>query len=119
MALTDIDRDLLTRCLNDTASAWPDFVNRFLGLFVEVVNQAYRLRGRVPTAEETDEHCSEILFAILKDNLAVLREFRSESSLATFLCVVARRIVEHRLVADGRSSTSPTGKLSGQRKSRN
>ena len=36
---------------------------------------------------------SEVFLAIIQDNFATLRHFRGESSLATYLTVVARRVV--------------------------
>ena len=37
MALTAVDRALLQRCLNHEPGAWNDFVDRFLGLLLQLV----------------------------------------------------------------------------------
>jgi RNA polymerase sigma-70 factor (ECF subfamily) len=40
-----------------------------------------------------DDLCSEVLMAILSRDYAVLRRYRGHSSLATYLVVIARRVV--------------------------
>ena len=47
MALSEIDRNLLARCLAKNAEAWKDFVDRFLGCFEPISLSVY---GE-PTAE--------------------------------------------------------------------
>ncbi|HUG91691.1 MAG TPA: sigma-70 family RNA polymerase sigma factor [Planctomycetaceae bacterium] len=92
MALTEIDRNLLKRCLASEPGAWKDFVDRFLGLFVHVINHAAHSRSVRLSAEDVDDLCAEIFLALLADEAAVLRRFRGGSSLATYLTVIARRI---------------------------
>ncbi|MBW3540826.1 MAG: sigma-70 family RNA polymerase sigma factor [Planctomycetes bacterium] len=92
MALTEIDRTLLKRCLTAEAGAWKDFVDRFIGLFVHVVNHAAHARSVQLRPEDVDDLCAEIFLAILDDDAAVLRRFRGRSSLATYLAVIARRV---------------------------
>ena len=45
MSLSDIDRDLLQRCLCNGARAWEDFVDRFLGLVIHVINHTSESRS--------------------------------------------------------------------------
>jgi RNA polymerase sigma-70 factor (ECF subfamily) len=45
------------------------------------------------TPEDRDDLCSEVFLAVMDDDFAVLRHFRGQSSLATYLTVIARRIV--------------------------
>lgn len=93
MALTEIDRNLLTRCLTNQPGAWRDFVDRFLGLFVHVVNHTAQARS-VPTSPDlVDDLCAEVFVRLLDNDFAVLRRFRGHSSLATYLTVVSRRII--------------------------
>ncbi len=42
MALSEIDRNLLDRCLQRKPRAWEDFVDRFMGLVVHVVSHTAR-----------------------------------------------------------------------------
>lgn len=95
MALTEIDRNLLKRCLAEEPGAWKDFVDRFIGLFVHVVTHTAHARSVRLTSEDVDDLCAEVFLALLADKFAVLRRFRGESSLATYLTVVARRVVVH------------------------
>jgi len=93
VALTEIDRNLLNRCLGREPGAWKDFVDRFIGLFVHVINHTAHARNARLTPQDVDDLCAEIFVALLADDLAILRRFRGNSSLATYLTVVARRIV--------------------------
>ena len=56
-------------------------------------------------AEDRDDLAAEVFLAIVKDDLALLRRFRGQSSLATYLPVVSRRIVVHELLKK-KSATS-------------
>jgi RNA polymerase sigma-70 factor (ECF subfamily) len=93
VALTEIDRNLLSRCVANQPGAWRDFVDRFLGLFVHVVNHTAHARSVPLSPELVDDLCSEVFVRLLENDYAVLRRFRGHSSLATYLTVVARRIV--------------------------
>lgn len=92
MALTEIDRNLLKRCLAEEPGAWKDFVDRFIGLFVHVIHHTAHARSVVVRPEDVDDLCAEIFLALLANDYAVLRQFRGRSSLATYLSVVARRV---------------------------
>lgn len=93
MALTEIDRNLLKRCLAEEPGAWKDFVDRFLGLFIHVVQHTAHVRSVRLTQEDVDDLCAEVFVTLLADKYAVLRNFRGMSSLATYLTVIARRVV--------------------------
>lgn len=98
MALSEIDRHLLERCLSRQTGAWEDFVDRFLGLVVHVVNHSAQSRSIRLTQQDREDLSAEVLLALVKDDFAVLRHFRGQSSLATFLTVVARRVVVRSLL---------------------
>jgi RNA polymerase sigma-70 factor, ECF subfamily len=93
VALTEIDRNLLTRCVTNQPGAWRDFVDRFLGLFVHVINHTAHARSVPLTPELVDDLCSDVFVRLLDEDYAILRRFRGHSSLATYLTVIARRIV--------------------------
>ena len=112
MALSEIDRNLLERCLRRNPRAWEDFVDRFLGLVIHVINHTAQARSVRLSPEDRDDLASEVFLAIIKDDFAVLRHFRGLSSLATYLTVVARRIVVRQMLR--RRSTSPLGDGKGQ-----
>ena len=98
MVLTEIDRGLLERCLQRKPRAWEDFVDRFIGLAVHVVCHTVQIRGLRIGPEDRDDLVSEVFLGVLRDDFAVLRHFRGQSSLATYLTVVARRIVVRAIV---------------------
>jgi len=98
VALSDIDRDLLERCIARKPRAWEDFVDRYLGLVVHVVNHSARSRSLKISAEDREDLCAQVLLEIIKDDFAVLRHFRRQASLATYLAVIARRVVIRELL---------------------
>ncbi len=98
MGLSEIDRTLLERCLARKPRAWEDFVDRFMGLVMHVVQHSSQARSIRLTPEDRDDLCAEVFLSLVKDNFAILRHFRGQSSLATYLTVVARRIVVKELL---------------------
>src|SRR6185295_15704777 len=98
VALSDIDRQLLQRCLARHPRAWEDFVDRFLGLVVHVVTHTAHARSIQVSPHDLEDLASEVFVAILADDFAVLRRFRGQSSLATYLTVIARRVVVKELL---------------------
>ena len=99
MALTDRDRSLLERCLARDSSAWREFVDRFSGLFVHVIHHTAEARSVELSSNDTDDLCAEIFLAILANDFAILRRFKGESSLATYLAVISRRIVVREVIS--------------------
>lgn len=93
MALTEIDRRILKQCLARAPGAWEDFVDRFIGVIVHVVRHTAHARSVPLTPDDLDDLCSEVFVVLLKDDFAVLRSFRGDSSLSTYLTVIARRVV--------------------------
>jgi RNA polymerase sigma-70 factor (ECF subfamily) len=99
VALSEIDRNLLERCLQKRPRAWEDFVDRFMGLVLHVIRHTAQARSIRLAPEDRDDLCAEVFLAIIRNDFAVLRNFRGQSSLATYLTVVARRIVVRELLA--------------------
>lgn len=98
MALSDLDRNLLDRCLSGKPRAWEDFVDRFMGLVVHVVNHSAQCRSINLSAADREDLAADVFFAIVDNDMAVLRHFRGRSSLATYLTVVARRVVVRKMI---------------------
>jgi RNA polymerase sigma-70 factor (ECF subfamily) len=92
VALTEIDLNLLKRCLAQEPGAWKDFVDRFIGLFVHVIHHTAHARSARLSPEDVDDLCAEVFLSLLANRSAVLRQFRGQSSLATYLTVIARRV---------------------------
>ncbi len=97
MVLSDPDRSLLSRCLSGTDGAWEQFIERYLALITHVVSAAGKTRlGAIPD-QWRDDIVAEVLLAIVDNDFAVLRHFRGQSSLGTYLVVVARRVAVRKL----------------------
>lgn len=118
MAFSDIDRQLLQRCLARQPRAWEDFVDRFLGLVVHVVAHTGRSRSIAIGSQDQEDLVAEVFTALLADDFAVLRRFRGQSSLATYLTVVARRVVVRELlkrrIVPNQADTSDIGEVAEQ-----
>jgi RNA polymerase sigma-70 factor (ECF subfamily) len=98
VALSDLDRNLLKRCLAQAPRAWEDFVDRFLGLVVHVINHSAQSRSIRITEQDREDLAADVFLAIVSDDFAILRRFRGDSSLATYLTVIARRVVIRELL---------------------
>ena len=109
MALSEIDRRLLQRCLTGEARSWEEFVDRFMGLVLHVVDHSATARGTALSPEDREDVVAEVFLAIVHHDFRVLRGFRGDSSLATYLTVIARRIAVHQLAE--RQSQVPLDRL--------
>jgi RNA polymerase sigma-70 factor, ECF subfamily len=112
VALSEIDRNLLQRCLARKPRAWEDFVDRYMGLVVHVVNHSAQSRSMRLTPEDREDLVSQVFLNIVRQDLALLRHFRGESALATYLTVVVRRIVVREILK--RKSTSQLNTHDGE-----
>ncbi|MBI85681.1 MAG: RNA polymerase subunit sigma-70 [Planctomycetaceae bacterium] len=112
MALSEIDRNLLDDCLARRPRSWEGFVDRFVGLVIHVINHTAQSRAIQLTPEDRDDLAADVFLAIVQNDLAVLRRFRRQSSLATYLTVVSRRIVVKELLR--RKAPSSLGMLAEQ-----
>lgn len=97
VVLSNVDRHLLQRCLSHEQSAWQEFVDRFLGLGVHVVDHTLQCRDQKIAPDLREDLISEIFLNLLRDDMLVLRNFKGNSSLATYLTVVARRVVVRKI----------------------
>lgn len=97
MVLSDRDRDLMTRCLAGDDGAWEDFIDRYLALLTHVVTGSANLKFPSLPTYIRDDIVAEILLALVDNDFAILRRFREQSSLGTYLVVIARRITVRRL----------------------
>ena len=107
VALSEIDRQLLDRCLEGQGQAWQTFVDRFSGLIDHVVRHTAQARSVTLSEADIEDLCSQVFVEILRDQCALLRRFRRKASLATYLTVVARRIVVRELLRRQRQTAPP------------
>ncbi len=107
--LSEYDRKLLARCLDKEPKSWEDFVDRYMGLVIHVINHSAQCRSIRLTAEDREDLAGEVFWNIVRNDFALLRHFRGESSLATYLTVITRRIVVAKLL-----KRKPTANLGEQ-----
>jgi RNA polymerase sigma-70 factor (ECF subfamily) len=98
VALSEYDRKLLARCLDKEPKSWEDFVDRYMGLVIHVINHSAQCRSLRLTNEDREDLAGEVFWNIVRNDFALLRQFRGESSLATYLTVITRRIVVAKLL---------------------
>lgn len=94
----EIDRNLLARCLEREPGAWKEFVDRFAGLFAHVIQHTANARSIPLTPHDIDDLAADVFLALLANNSDILRRFRGESSLSTYLTVICRRIVVQEMI---------------------
>lgn len=98
MALSEIDKNLLDRCLARKPGSWEDFVDRFLGLVTHVVNHTAQSRSMKLSPQDREDLCADVFLSIVRDEFAVLKHFRAQCSLSTYLTVIARRVAVRELL---------------------
>jgi RNA polymerase sigma-70 factor (ECF subfamily) len=98
VSLSEFDRQLLDHCLAGSPRAWKDFVDRFLGLVVHVTNHTASIRSIRLQESTREDLVSEVFAVIVAKDYAPLRRFQRNCSLATYLTVIARRVVVRRLL---------------------
>lgn len=113
MSLSEVDRQLLQRCVDQAPRAWEDFVDRFLGLVTHVANHVAMTRGESIDTATRDDLVADVFLAIVADDFAVLRRFRRNCSLATYLTVISRRVIVRRLIAMRRAAVVNAAEISG------
>lgn len=93
MSVADLDRELLFRCLDGQERAWEDFVDRFLGLVLHVIDYTVVKREHRLSIEDRNQLCENVFTALAHDQYRLLRNFKGRSSLTTYLSIVVRRII--------------------------
>lgn len=97
MPLTDIDRKLLSDLLAGQAGAWRQFVDRFTGLILQVIQHTAHSHSLKLNADDVEDLCADTMAELLTRDMAALRSFRGRCSFATYLGVIARRVVVRKL----------------------
>jgi RNA polymerase sigma-70 factor (ECF subfamily) len=118
MTTTDIDHELLDRCLSGNKQSWEDFVDRFLGLVLHVIDHTSSIRSRELSANQRDSICEEVFTAIHHDDFRLLCTYDRRSNLATYLTVVVRRIVVRQMINDGYFAVDARTTLPSQQQQR-
>jgi RNA polymerase sigma-70 factor (ECF subfamily) len=95
VALVELDRRLLERLLAREPRAWQEFVDRFLGVVAHSVKQTAHLRSASLDSHEVEDLVADIFQLFVEDDHRLLRNFRGQASLATYVVVIARRRAVH------------------------
>jgi RNA polymerase sigma-70 factor (ECF subfamily) len=95
--LTDLDRKLLSDLLAGQTGAWRQFVDRFTGLILQVIRHTAQAHSLKLNEDDVEDLCADTFAELLSRDMAALRAFRGRCSFATYLGVIARRVVVRRL----------------------
>jgi RNA polymerase sigma-70 factor (ECF subfamily) len=63
-----------------------------MGLIYHAINHVAHARSLVLSTADIEDVAAEIFLAVVDDNYDILRRFKGQSSLPTYLTVIARRI---------------------------
>ena len=69
-----------------------------MGLVMHVINHTAQCRSILLPTSDREDLAGEVMLTFIEDDYAVLRRFRGKSSLATYLTVIARRVVVRRML---------------------
>ena len=92
MPFRDIDRQLIDHCLKHQPGAWNDFVDRYMGLIYHVIRHIDYARSVDLTDADVEDIAADVFLGLIEDDYGALRRFKGQSSLPSYLTVIARRI---------------------------
>jgi RNA polymerase sigma-70 factor (ECF subfamily) len=95
MALVELDRRLIERLLARESEAWQQFVDRFIGVIIHTIRHTAHQRSQQLDASEVEDLSAEFFKLLCENDFQILRRFRGQSSLTTYLVVIARRHAVH------------------------
>ena len=87
------DYELLARCLEKKQRGWEDFVDRFLGLVLHVIDHTTLMREIHLGRDDRDALCEKVFAALAHDDYRLLCNYQGRSSLSTYLTTVVRRVI--------------------------
>lgn len=105
------DLALVRRLVAGDGSAWRALVSGYQRLVLARVMATAREVNQGLGSADAEDLCAEVFSQLVRDEFAALKRFEGRSSLATWLCVVTRRIVLRRLVAARREPARPTAQV--------
>ena len=91
--MNELDQAILSRCLEGQPRGWEDFVDRFMGLVLHVIDHTVQVRGLSIDDERRDLLCEDVFAILDHDSFRLLHEFDGQCSLTTYMTIIARRIV--------------------------
>ena len=92
-----MDTEILKNCIAEQPRGWENFVDRFAGLILHVINHVYRARFQNLSPEQRESLCETVFAALRHDQYRLLKQYRGTCTVSGFLAVVARRVVVRHL----------------------
>ncbi|MGY8767837.1 MAG: hypothetical protein ACKVH8_05300 [Pirellulales bacterium] len=93
MAISTTDHNLLQLCFDHQEYAWQSLVDRYVGLVTHVVSHTVQSQSLTMVPQEQEQLAIEVFRQLSADDYRLLKSFRQQSNLATFLTVLSRRII--------------------------
>lgn len=100
------DADLARRCIARDPEAWRLLLDRISGLIRRVADRACRRGGGGASPEFVEETLSRTVAELLRDDAALLRRYRSQWRLSTWIGAIAQRKALGLLAASSRNATA-------------
>jgi RNA polymerase sigma-70 factor (ECF subfamily) len=72
-------------------------VDRYIGVVYHVIQHSAGMRSVQLRPEEIEDLAADVMATIVDANFKILRRFRGKSSMASYLAVIARRVVVNKL----------------------
>ena len=105
--MNELDQAVLSRCLGGQPRGWEDFVDRFMGLVVHVIDHTVQVRDLNIDNGQRDRFCEDVFTILHHDSFRLLREFDGQCSLTTYMTIITRRVVV-RLLLNRKATASAT-----------
>ncbi|PHR96231.1 MAG: hypothetical protein COA78_29035 [Blastopirellula sp.] len=93
MTISTTDHNLLQLCFDRQEYAWQSFVDRYVGLVTHVVSHTVQTQSLTTLPQEQEQLVIEVFRQFAANDYKLLQSFRQQSSLATFLTILSRRII--------------------------
>jgi RNA polymerase sigma-70 factor (ECF subfamily) len=110
----DDDAALVAACLARQDAAWERLLLRYTPVAVAAIRAALKRCGHARDAALEDELAADVFALLAKNDARVLRSYRGEAGLATFLSVIAARHVFRAMRDRGRYAKALTGRAEAE-----
>jgi len=102
---------LVRRLVAGEAGAWRGLVSGYQRLVLARIVATARELNQALGSADAEDLCADVFSQLVRDDFAALKRFEGRSTLATWLCVVTRRIVLRRLVVARREPSQPAAQV--------
>ena len=98
METIDLDLEILNRCLWRQPHGWEDFVDRFMGQVLQIIDYSVGIRELPLDPQRRTVLCEQVFEVLAADDFQLLRQFRGDSRLSTYITVLVQRLVPPLLI---------------------